>query len=124
MIRNQFIDVDTGEDVYEKLLNKRISVQRELKELTEHRNKDVVPEELINKEIEIDWGMEGLWYYEGLKYMLPLGKKYKAYLFPGRSEVRIYELIPSPDMQIFEMELYKNRKDMLNYLQNRVCLIL
>lgn len=112
MIRNQFIDVDTGEDVYEKLLNKRISVQREIKELTEYRNKDVVPKELINKEIEIDWGMEGLWYYEGLKYMLPLGKKFKAYLFPGRSHgVYIYELIPSPDMQIFEMNLYKNRKD-------------
>ncbi len=112
MIRNLFIDVDTGEDVYEKLLNKRISVQPELKKLTEHRSEDFGVKDLLDKEIEIDWGMSGLWYYEGLKYMLPLGKNFKVYLFPGRSwGVYIYELIPSPDMQIFEMELYKNRKD-------------
>jgi hypothetical protein len=39
-MRNEFIYKDTGEDLYEKLLGKRITVQRRMSKLSEMRDKD------------------------------------------------------------------------------------
>lgn len=37
-MRNEFIDKDTGEDLYEKLLGRRITVQRKVEKLIEMRD--------------------------------------------------------------------------------------
>jgi hypothetical protein len=116
MNRNQFIDIDTGEDLYEKLLGKRISIQNLITKLTETRG-DPFLDDRKDDEIEMDWNFSGLWYSEGLKYMLDLGKGFKVYFFPNKPKY-IYELIPSEDMHIFELDLYKKKKDDLNVRVN------
>ncbi len=113
--RNEFIDKDTSEDLYEKLLNKRITVQRRMKELTKVRTDEYagMPEEELNKEFEINWVLSGIWYYEGLKYMLELDKNFKVYLFSNRKYV--YEVIPSEDMNLFDYNKYQESNEFVSY---------
>ena len=85
--RNLFIDVDTGKDVFNDLLGKKISVQRPIDVLQYARCKNIKNQisgldGKPNDDFTIDWGIHGLWFANGLTYMLPLGKNFPIYLFP------------------------------------------
>jgi hypothetical protein len=114
MIRNQFVDIDTNEDLYEKLKGKRISIQKEIQKLTAVRGNSIDLDE-EKDEIEMNCDFSGLWYSEGLKYMLDIGKGFRAYLFPNAVGGKcVYELIPTEEMAIFELDLYQKEKEKLN----------
>ena len=98
--RNLFIDVDTGKDVFNDLLGKKISVQRPIDVLQYARCKNIKNQisgldGKPNDDFTIDWGIHGLWFANGLTYMLPLGKNFPIYLFPRLKRTYIYELIPN-----------------------------
>jgi len=121
VLRNEFIDIDTGKDIYDELLGKRISVQRIITKLRKYQGDNDnfgISRKNLNDEVHMTWDFEGLWYAEGLTYMLPLGKDFKAYLMDKgykRDKMNfrnhIYEFIPTDDMNIFELDMYQNRKD-------------
>lgn len=108
-MRNQFVDIETGEDIYEKLLGKRITIQKLMENLTYRRSNN----NSFRKSKELfynDWNISGLWYSEGFKYMLTLGKHFKRYLFKD-GIYYVYEIIPTEDTHIFEVDMYEKIKD-------------
>ena len=65
----------------------------------------------------MNWDFDGIWYYEGLKYMLDLSKDFNDYLFRRRNKrmnrTYVYEVIPSEDMVLFDYDKYKDSKNIL-----------
>ncbi len=123
MNRNEFIDIDTGEDVYEKLLGKRITVTEKLKELREFKWWDINNKKFseLNEEVDVDWDITGIWYADGLTYLLALGKEFKRYLFEKSKARYIYEVIPTLDTNIFEMYMYLHSENMDEFVSFSDC---
>lgn len=110
--RNEFIDIDTGEDLYELLQGKIISGQSEIKKLNQNHffdNKEMF-EDRLDEEVDMNWDYSGLWFSEGLKYFLSLGKGFKVYFFGSKSPKCLYEFIPTDDMNIFTLKEYLEKE--------------
>lgn len=96
--RNLFIDVTTGEEIFPQMLSKKISVQPPIPFLKGEQSNS--PKNFTQL---VDWGMDGLWYGNGLTYMLQLGSNFNRYLMNSRQRY-IYEFVPINERTVIEDE--------------------
>lgn len=90
--RNQFIDIETGEEIFYLLKNKNISYQEPIMKLNRESVAPTYGE--FKKEGLISWNWNGLWYdNEGLKYGLNIRNKGGLNYLIKMSKY-IYEFIP------------------------------